>query len=932
MIRTHCKTLGPIMLKAAMKFVTRHSVIFLYLLASSSLVGGMMGGSGLAASTITPTQLQCEYDVSPMGIDVAEPRLFWVLKGDSRGAKQTAYQILVATTSEKLADDEGDLWDSGKVRSNETTHVSYQGEPLQSSQQVHWKVRVWDQDGEPSAWSEPATWTMGILDDDHWQAKWIVAPWQSEAVLMRRQFSVKPGLKLAIAHICGLGHFELNVNGAKVSDHLLSPGWTKFDRTCLYETHDVTDLITEGQNAVGLALGNGMYHVERRNRFSKFQGTFGPLRAFGQIELEYEDGSRQFVPTDEDWRVHAGPVIYNDVFGGEDYDAQLAQQGWDTANFDESHWAEAVLLVRPSGRLRGHTFSAPPLGAIELIHPVGVNSINESTDVIDLGQNASYMPQIEVSGPAGSTVRLTHAEVLHEDGTINRRTSGGNRGPAWWQYTKATDEVETWFPQFFYAGCRYLQLDKIPAEPGGPLPHLERVTGVVVHSTARPLGEFATSNELLGRIRTLVRWAQRSNMVSVLTDCPHREKLGWLEQYHLNGPAIRYEFDTTRIFNKGMRDMADSQLDTGLVPNIAPEYTVFPGTFRAAAEWGSAVILVPWQQYLFTGDTALMREYYDTMQRYLEYLDSIAENYIVEEGLGDWYDLGPAERPGFAQLTPPPVTATAFYYYDAHVLSKIAGLLGKENDEKTYAELANNIRQAWLREFRNDDGTYATSSQCSNALALVMELADPEDREKALSALVKDVRDRGDAMTAGDVGFRYLLQALAQGGESNVIYDMINQDEKPGYGYQLRMGATSLTEAWDANHLASHNHFMLGHIIEWFYKDLVGIDSDPNAPGFKNVIMKPSPVGDLEWAEATYHSIRGPISSRWEREGNQFKLRLTIPANTTATVYLPASEDAEVVESGKHAEESEGVEFVCREDDRNVYQIESGAYEFESVL
>lgn len=881
--------------------------------------------------TLKPEHLRCEYTVDPMGVDMEHPRLYWTVTSDVRGDRQTAYQILVASSAALLTQDQGDLWDSGKVASDETTQVAYDGRALKSSQQVFWKVRVWDKDDKPSAWSKPATWTMGVVRDSDWQAKWIVAPWQSEAILLRREFDVKPGLKRALAHVCGLGQFEMSVNGSKVGENLLSPGWSKYNRTDLYETHDITPLVREGTNAVGLALGDGMYHTERRNRFSKFQGYYGPLRAYGQIELQYDDGSRELVVTDESWKVNPGPVTYNDIYGGEDYDARREQLGWNRPGFVETDWENAVELVRPRGRLRGLSASAPPLGAIETIWPLSAKSLSETRDVIDLGQNTSYMPSIRVNGPRGSTIRLTHAEVLHKDGTINRDTCGGNRGPAYWQYTKGTDGEETWFPQFFYVGCRYLQVDRIPAEPGGEIPRLDELEGVVVHSTAEPIGQFECSNELLNRIRTLVRWAQRSNMVSVLTDCPHREKLGWLEQYHLNGPSIRYEFDVNRIFSKGMRDMSDSQVDDGLIPTTAPEFAPFGGTFRAATEWGSAFIIVPWQQYQFTGDTSLMREYYDDMQKYMDYLASRATNHIVDEGLGDWYDLGPADRPGFAQLTPPPVTATAFYYYDAHLMSQIAALLGKEDDARMYAQLADEIRLAWLREFRNaDTGTYATNSQCSNAMALVMGLAEPEDREAALAALVKDVRKRGNAMTAGDVGFRYLLQALAQGGQSEVIYDMINQDKRPGYGYQLKKGATSLTEAWDANHHASQNHFMLGQIIEWFYKDLVGIDSDPKGPGFKKIIIKPTPVGDLEWAEATYDSIRGPISVRWDRDGDKFKLQATIPANTTATVFLPAGPNSEVTESGKPAADSPGVRFIGREGDRMVYAIESGSYTFES--
>ncbi|QDV74450.1 Bacterial alpha-L-rhamnosidase [Planctomycetes bacterium K2D] len=866
--------------------------------------------------------LTCEFAVDPLGVDVAAPRLSWRLQSDRRGAKQTAYQI--TATDHNGAK----LWDSGKLDGPSSQLIPYTGEPLRSSQGISWRVRAWDENGAASEWSKPASFTMGVLEPEDWSAKWIVAPWQTESVLVRKGFEVKPGLQRAIAHVCGLGHFEMSLNGQKSGNGLLAPGWTKYNKTCLYETHDVTPLLTEGANAIGLVLGDGMYHTERRHRFSKFQGTFGPQRAILQIELEYADGSTERVVTDDSWRVDAGPITYNDVYGGEDYDARRLPQGWDTGGFNDSDWPHAVELVRPSGELRGLTFSAPEIGAIEKMPAKQISRSSDSCSVFDFGQNASFMPRVTVSGPAGSSVRLTHAEVLDENGQIDRGTCGGNRGPAYWQYTKASDGEETWFPKFFYAGCRYLQVDQTPAAEGEALPEIVSVEGVVVHTTAPPAGAFRCSNELLNRIRTLVRWAQRSNLVSVLTDCPHREKLGWLEQYHLNGPGVRYEFDAHRLFIKGMRDMADSQTEDGLVPNIAPEYVKFDGTFRAAAEWGAAVVLVPWQHYQATGDKQLFETYYATMQRYVEYLDSKATDSIVEEGLGDWYDILPGKRPGFPHLTPPAITATAFYYEVVQTMSQIAKLIGKDDDAVRYDELAETIREAWRKKYRNNDGTYATDSQCSNAIALVMGLAEERDRDATLQALVKDVRDRGDAMTAGDVGFRYLLQAMAQGGHSDVIYDMINQTQRPGYGYQLAHGATSLTEAWDANHNSSHNHFMLGHITEWFYKDLVGIECDPEGPGYEKIVIRPTPVSDLKWAEASHNSVRGPIDVRWEKDGDAFKLAVTIPANTTATVYVPASDDQTVTESGKPITQAVGATALGREEGRAVFRIESGKYAF----
>jgi alpha-L-rhamnosidase len=919
-----------------------------------------------AEAALSPAHLRCEYSVDPLGIDVPNPRLFWTVESKERGEQQSAYQILAASTADQLTRDNGDLWDSGKITSSETTHIGYGGRPLRSSQQVFWKIRVWDRTGIVSAWSPTGTWTMGVVGTNDWQAKWICAPAATETLLLRKEFIVKPGLKRAVVHVCGLGQYELQFNGAKAGDDLLSPGWTDYNDTTLYDTKDVTALLHEGSNAVSLTLGNGMYNVVRRNRFVKFTGSFGALRAISQLRLEYADGSTETVGTDETWRTAAGPTIFSNIYGGEDYDGRLEPRGWDRTGFDDSTWRPAVVLVRPPGKLRGHSVSSDPLRAIEIHKPIATQPLNNGDVVYDLGQNAGHMPRLTVTGPAGSTIRLIPSEIVSDDGTVNQSTMGaGRRGSSWWEYTKGTDGEETWMPKFCYIGCRYLQVrviapvgqafqsagsgdfpvassntagntaleSAVNRQAGKPAlpPRIVSVEGVVVHSSAAPVGDFSCSNDLLNRTRTLVRWAQRANMVSVLTDCPHREKLGWLEQYHLNGPAIRYEFDMARMFTKGMNDMADAQLKNGLVPNIAPEYTVFDGTFRAATEWGSAFVIVPWQQYQFDADLDLLRQHYDAMKHYFGYLESIAVDDIVSEGLGDWYDLVPGQRPGVARLTLPPVTATAFYYHDATLIAKVAELLGKSADAKDYAARADRIRGSFNRHFFHaDKNTYASGSQCANAMALVFGIVDAQYRDAVLASLVQDVGSRGYAMTAGDVGFRFLLQALAQSGRSETIYKMINQDDKPGYGYQLKKGATSLTEAWDANNSSSHNHFMLGHITEWFYKDLAGIEADPSGAGFKKILIHPAPVGDLTWVKASYDSIHGRIASEWNRDGGKLILKVTIPANTTATVFVPAKSADEVKESGKAAKQSDGVKFLRSEKDRAVFAVQSGDYTFES--
>lgn len=876
------------------------------------------------------SDLKCEFAVDPLGIDVARPRLFWRVASETRGQRQTAWQVLVANSAAALAQDRGDLWDSGRVAGDQTTFVAYGGSALASSQQVFWKVRSWDREGNPSAWSKPATWTMGLLAPADWKARWIAAPWATEALLLRHEFDVKPGLRRALLHVCGLGQYEMSFNGTKAGDDLLSPGWTNYDETTLYDTRDVTGLLREGRNAAGLALGNGMYNVVRRDRFAKFVGSFGPLRAIAQLQLEYADGSSEIVGTDNSWRANRGPVTYNSIYGGEDYDARLLPAGWNRAGFDDAGWTPVVYVVRPAQTLRGFSHAAEPLKAIETRAPVAVRPLAPGVVLYDFGQNTSFMPRLRVTGPAGSTVRLTPGEVVKADGTIDRDTMGGaHRGSAWWQYTKATDGEEAWFPQFYYVGSRYISAELLPAVASGALPKIESLEMVMVHSSAAPLGNFATSNPMLNRIRDLVRWAQQSNMVSVLTDCPHREKLGWIEQYHLNGPSIRYEFDVARIYTKGMWDMAEAQTDEGLIPNIAPEFTKFKGAFRGAAEWGAAFVLVPWQQYQFTGDLALLRDHYDAMKRYFAYLETRTKDGLLADGLGDWYDLDTSKK-GRAGLTPSPITATAFLFEDAQTIAKIATLLGKEADAKDYATRARKIRERYNQEFfKSAPISYATGSQASLALPLVMGIAEPQHRAALLEALVRDVDARGYA-TAGDIGFRYLLRALAEGGRSDAIYRLINQDEKPGYGYQLKQGATALTEAWDASHGASQNHFMLGQITEWFYKDLAGIDSDIAAPGFKHVMIRPQPVGDLAWVEASYDSIHGPIRTRWEHVAGKFTLKATVPANATATVFVPSREPGAVREGGGRATQSVGVKFLRREGDRDVFAVESGSYVFES--
>ncbi len=877
-------------------------------------------------SDLAVDDLRCEYATDPMGIDVAAPRLSWKLRSDIGGARQSAYRILVSSSRDTLAQDRGDLWDTGRVSSDETALIPYAGTPLASTRQVAWKVRVWDGEGRASGWSPPATWTMGRLQPTEWAARWIADPAGTESPLFRRTFTVKAGLARATIHVSGLGQYELYVNGTRVGDDVLSPGWTKYDKTVLYDTRDLTPLLQPGANAIGLMLGKGMYRVDG-GRYTKFKGSFGTLMAIAQLHLEYQDGTSEVIATDDEWRASAGPITFSCIYGGEDYDARKEPHGWNAAGFDDSTWRRAAITRGPGGTLRGFTSAAPPLGTFETLKPVDVTRISDRVSVYDLGQNASMMPRLTVRGAPGSSITITPAELVNQDGTVDRQSAGG--GQSYWKYTLAGGPPETWFPKFFYHGARYLQVERSGADQTAPLPTIEALEGIVVHSTASAIGTFESSDDLFNRIHTLIRWAQRSNLVSVITDCPHRERLGWLEQYHLNGPALRYEFDLARLFEKGMRDMADSQLTTGLVPDIAPEYTVFEKGFRDSPEWGSAFVIVPWQQYEWTGDIELLRRHYDDMKRYVAYLGIRATDHIVSHGLGDWYDIGPGD-PGQAQLTPVALTATGFYYYDTAVLSRVAALLGRSDEARRFAEQAEDIRRAFNAKFFDTAARrYATGSQTANALPMVMGLVDPPNRAPVINAIVTDVTTRGNALTAGDVGYRYLLRALADAGRSDVIFAMNHQSAKPGYGYQLVKGATSLTEAWNADRRSSQNHFMLGHFVEWLYHDLAGIGPDPSAPGFKSIRIAPQPVGELTWVKASLDTIRGRVISHWTRSHGRFSLEIVIPPNTNASVSVPveSGEDVTIVAPpGAPTVQQEG-----KEGGRVTFRVSSGRWTFSSV-
>ena len=908
----------------------------------------------LQAQVFSVSELRCEQSQRPLAVDPAGPRLSWQLNADSRGCLQSAYRILVADSPVALADDNGNVWDSGKVFSDRSVLVPYGGPALQPGKAYCWKVQAWDADGNLSPWSLPASFGTGLMSMQDWNgAKWIamepdvdslkciegntgkwkdggpvfdkpVAPYKLPQ--LRREFTATKPVKRAMAYICGLGQFEMFLNGEKVGDHFLDPAWTKFDKEAQYVAFDITGELRDGKNAVGVMLGNGYYHTPH-GRYLKLLFSYGAPKMICKLQIEYADGTAQTVVSDDKWRASESPVTFSSIYGGEDYDASAVQPGWAEPGFDDRKWKKAVLTQGAGVKLIPQI--SEPLKVMERIPTVRRFRAANGNWVYDLGQNASGIVQLTVRAVTPQSIKLIPGELINDDSTVNQRASGA---PFYHVYTARGDgSSETWHPQFTYYGFRYVEVEgAVPAGESNPgaLPEVIDITGLHTRNSAAQVGTFACSDPLFNKIHTLIDWAVRSNMASVLTDCPHREKLGWLEVTHLMGGSIQYRYDISRLYAKQVNDMRTAQHANGMVPTIAPQYVTFSPDFIDTPEWGSAFVIIPWNLYEWYGDLAPLRDNYERMKRYVDYLGSRADNHIVAYGLGDWYDIGP-DRPGYAQLTSNGVTATAIYYQDVKILERAARLLGKEADVRKYAALASDIKRAFNEKFFDKKTLkYDRDSQTANSIALHMDLVEPQYKAVVRQNLIDDIRRRGNALTAGDVGYRYVLRALEENDASEVIYDMNSRYDVPGYGYQLAHGATCLTESWQAYREVSNNHCMLGHLMEWLYSGLGGIRQSPGSAGYKEIVIRPQVVGDIHSAAVSFRSPYGLIRSEWSDSPQQYRQRVEIPANTTALVYLPAVDPAAVSESGVPLGEVPGLSVRERGKDYLAVAVGSGIYDF----
>lgn len=922
--------------------------------------------------------LRCEYLPDPVGIDEPAPRLSWRLESGVRGQRPTAYQVLVASTREKLDREQGDLWDSGKTSSDQTVAVVYGGAPLTSRTRCFWKARVWGKEGKPSPWSAPASWSMALLRPEDWQAQWIsyrdTAPLHKDrkelylppARAYRTEFQARKPVRRATVYASALGLYELHLNGQKVGDALFTPGWSDYRRRAYYQAFDVTDRLAAGANALGAVVTDGWYSgyvgygllvgygPDRVGRY--FYGKTPALLA--QLEIEYADGSRQVVGTGPDWKVtDRQPVREADILMGEAYDARQELPGWDRPGFDAKGWASAVPatangstkatyfdaagqrevelgFIRPA---RLEAYPGVPVRATQELKPVRVTEPKPGVHIFDLGQNFSGVARLRVQGPAGTQVRLRFGEMLHPDGTL--MTENLRRARATDTYILRGDPAgETWTPRFTYHGFQYVEVTGYPGKPGP-----DAITGVVLHSDTPLTSRFECSDPMANRLFQNVVWTQRANFFEVPTDCPQRdERLGWMGDAQIYVRAATYHADVAAFFNKWLRDVEEAQLPNGAYPDYAP-YPMFHGKADGyGTAWTDAGIICPYTIYQVYGDPRVIERHWASMQRFIEFRKQRSpELKGVKAGneWGDWLALG--------ETTPIEYVDAAYFAHSADLMARMAQAIGRPNEAATYRALFDRIRKRYQADYLKPDGSLAVDTQTAYALALAFDLLPETKRQLASDRLSDKIHANGVRMATGFLGTRPLLPVLSAHGHHDLATRLFQSRQFPSWGYEVENGATSIWERWNSftkesgfgnAAMNSFSHYSFGAVSEWMFQSLAGIDTD--GPGYRRLVLRPGPPSPesnpdrtpIHWARASYESIHGPIATDWKRDGKRFEYRVTLPPNTSATLYLPASNSASIKEGGRPLGRIEGVQFLRQEGDRAVIALESGSYRFTSDL
>jgi alpha-L-rhamnosidase len=880
--------------------------------------------------------LTCEHSKNPVGIDALHPRFSWKIAGTGNNIMQTAYSIRVSTDS-KLSKP---TWQTGKKLTSESILQAYEGPQLKPETRYYWQVKVWDNHGKESKWSEPAFFETGLMDPSRWVAEWIemeddtlrYAP----SPHFRKEFNIGKTVASARVYVTSHGYYELHINGQKAGDQVLTPGWTSYNKRLQYQVYDVTGLVQKGTNAVGVVLGDGWYRgtLAWGDNWANYGKRLGLLM---QLKINYTDGTEEVFVTDKNWKAsNNGAIRMNDVYNGETYDATMKLTGWDLPGYNDDRWKNVI-----TGKYNNSIIIASegaPVRKISEIKPVKIFTTPSGKLIADMGQNMVGWIRLNVSGPKGTVVILRHAEVMDKYGefyTTNLRSAKCQL-----TYTLAGTGNEIYEPRFTFMGFRYVEVTGFPGELKP-----ENLTGIVVHSDMPVTGSFECSNPLLNQLQHNIQWGQKGNFVDVPTDCPQRdERLGWTGDAQAFCRTAAYNMDVSSFFTKWLKDVSADQKQGGEVPDVVPDILnkQTATSTQPSAGWGDVAIIAPWTMYKVYGDRNFLENQYPGMKAWLEYIRNKAgDSYIWKGGskYGDWLYYHPpvnnhTEPDGHTEND---FIATAFYAYSASIMSEAAKVLGKEDDSKMYLEIFKRIKDVFVHEYVTNAGRVGTDSQTSYVLALMFNLLPDEMTPKAAALLVQDIKSRRNHLSTGFLGTPYLCHVLSDNGYTDVAYDLLLQETYPSWLYPVKMGATTIWERWDGQKtdstfqdpgMNSFNHYAYGAIGDWMYRVSAGIEI--MEPGYKKILVQPHPSKKLSYSKASFESVYGTIASGWERKGEKIVVNVTIPANTSAIVRLPAGK-SQISENGKNIPGNPLFTDFRTEGNDTVFNVGSGNYTFEYI-
>jgi alpha-L-rhamnosidase len=907
------------------------------------LLAVFIGIKTASAAKIELQNLRCEMLVNPLGIDAEKPRLSWEIMGEERGLMQTSYQVLVASSAEKLDKNESDLWDSGKINSDQSIMINYAGKPLLSRQSCFWKVKTWTTNGE-SNWSKNASFSIGLLKSSDWQAKWIgldrAFPWDSvskfsrlSARYFRKTFDANAAVKKATVYIIGLGHYELYLNGKKISDEVLAGAPTDYRKSVLYNTFDVTSEVKKGKNAIGTVLGNGRFFTMRPKYKPKKINEFGFPKMLFQMEIEYANGTKKVIASDGSWKVTAdGPIRSNNEYDGEEYDARKEIPAWNNASFIDQKWLKAELVKAPEGKVAAQVNE--PIKIMQTVKPVAINQLKPGVFVLDMGQNFAGWLQLKVKGRGGEKVTMRFAETLQKSGELyvaNLRDAKVTD-----VYTLKGAGEEVWEPAFVYHGFRYVEITGYPGKP-----KLNDFEGKVVCDDIQTIGSFETSNPTINQVYKNAYWGILSNYKGMPVDCPQRnERMPWLGDRATGALGESFIFGNGNLYAKWLDDIEQSQTAEGAIPDVAPAYWNY---YSDNMTWPGTYLLIADMLYKQFGDSKPIEKHYSSMKKWLSYMQAkYMKDYILtKDKYGDWCvppeSLELIHAKDTTRTTDGQLIATAYYYRMLFLMKRFAKMLNKPEDAKEYVALSAKIRDAFNQKYLNKQTLqYANGTVTANLLPLYFDITREADRKTVFKNIVNrfETTDKGHIAT-GVIGTQWLMRGLTEYGRPDLSYKLAANDDYPSWGYMAKHGATTIWELWNGDtanpSMNSGNHVMLlGDLITWYYQNLAGIKAGINDPGFKQIIMKPSVIEGLNEVNSSYKTPYGLVKSSWKKEGNQFNWKITVPGNAKALVSVPAASQDQVMEGGKKT--ASGVKFIKMEDGRAVFEVGSGDYEFQTKI